>query len=248
MPELTTFSWVLLVLGATGVGISKSGLAGVSLVHVIIFAHVFGAKASTGVLLPLLIVGDCCAVWLVGKEVDWRYVLRLLPPAFVGVIIGWGLLGRLDEATFKPLIGTIILLLCIGQLIRMYRPTFFTTVPHTQPFAWSMGILGGVTTMLANAAGPVIALYLLAVSLPKLKLVATGAWFFFVLNLGKIPFSINLGFISSKTLFVDLLLAPCVIFGLIFGLMVVRRLPQKLFDTFLLGFTAVVAVRMILAS
>ena len=128
----------------------------------------------------------------------------------------------------------------------MYRPTFFTTVPHTRPFAWSMGILGGVTTMLANAAGPVIALYLLAVSLPKLKLVATGAWFFFVLNLGKIPFSVNLGFISSKTLFVDLLLAPCVIFGLIFGLMVVRRLPQKLLDTFLLGFTAVVAVRMIL--
>ena len=246
MSELTPFSWFLLVLGATGVGISKSGLAGVSLVHVIVFAYVFGAKASTGALLPLLIVGDCCAVWLIGREVDWRYVLRLLPPAFVGVVIGWSLLGKLDEAAFKPLIGIIIILLCFGQLLRMWRPNLFTTIPHTKPFAWSMGILGGITTMLANAAGPVIALYLLAVSLPKLKLVATGAWFFFVLNIVKIPFSANLGFITAESLLINLILAPCVVAGLIFGLMVVRRLPQKVFDTFLLAFTAVAAIRMVL--
>ena len=246
MSELTPFSWFLLVLGATGVGISKSGLAGVSLVHVIVFAYVFGAKASTGALLPLLIVGDCCAVWLIGREVDWRYVLRLLPPAFVGVVIGWSLLGKLDEAAFKPLIGIIIILLCFGQLFRMWRPNLFTTIPHTKPFAWSMGILGGITTMLANAAGPVIALYLLAVSLPKLKLVATGAWFFFVLNIVKIPFSANLGFITAESLLINLILAPCVVAGLIFGLMVVRRLPQKVFDTFLLAFTAVAAIRMVL--
>jgi uncharacterized membrane protein YfcA len=212
MSDLSPFSWFLLVLGATGVGISKSGLAGVSLVHVLVFAYVFGTKAS----------------------------------AFVGVVIGWSLLGRLDEATFKPLIGIIIILLCFGQLLRMWRPHLFTTIPHTKPFAWSMGILGGITTMLANAAGPVIALYLLAVSLPKLKLVATGAWFFFVLNIAKIPFSANLGFITTESLLIDLILAPCVVAGLIFGLMVVRRLPQKVFDTFLLAFTAVAAIRMVL--
>ena len=84
MPELSPFSWFLLVLGATGVGISKSGLAGVSLIHVIVFAQVFGAKASTGALLPLLIVGDCCAVWLIGREVDWRYVIRLTSTSVCG--------------------------------------------------------------------------------------------------------------------------------------------------------------------
>ena len=244
MPDLPLMSWLLLALGAAGVGISKSGLAGVSLVHVLIFAHVFGAKASTGVLLPLLIVGDCCAVWLVGREVDWRYVLRLLPPAVVGVVIGWSLLGRLDEAAFRPLIGTIILLLCGGQLARMWRADLFASVPHTHTFAWSMGVLGGVTTMLANAAGPVIALYLLSVSLPKLRLVATGAWFFFVLNIGKLPFSASLGLIDRDSLLIDLVLAPCVVAGLVFGLLVVPRLPQKLFDTLLLAFTAVAAVRL----
>lgn len=245
MPELPLTSWLLLALGALGVGISKSGLAGVSLVHVLVFAHVFGAKASTGVLLPLLIVGDCCAVWLVGREVDWRYVLRLLPPAVLGVVIGWALLGRLDESTFRPLIGSIILLLCGGQLTRMWRPELFSRAPHTAAFAWTMGILGGITTMLANAAGPVIALYLLAVSLPKLRLVATGAWFFFVLNISKIPFSASLGLIDRSTLLTDLVLAPLVLLGLVLGLLVVRRLPQKLFDTLLLAFTAIAAARLI---
>ena len=245
MPDLSLTSWLLLACGALGVGISKSGLAGMSLIHVLVFAHVFGAKASTGVLLPLLIVGDCCAVGLIGREVDWRYVLRLLPPAIIGVVLGWVLLGRLDEAAFRPLIGTIILLLCAGQLARMWRADLFASVPHTQAFAWTMGVLGGVTTMLANAAGPVIALYLLAVSLPKLRLVATGAWFFFVLNISKIPFSASLGLIDSQTLLVDLMLAPFVIGGLLVGLLVVRRLPQKLFDTLLLAFTAVAAVRLI---
>jgi uncharacterized membrane protein YfcA len=107
-----------------------------------------------------------------------------------------------------------------------------------------MGVLGGVTTMLANAAGPVIALYLLSVSLPKLRLVATGAWFFFVLNIGKLPFSASLGLIDRDSLLIDLVLAPCVVAGLVFGLLVVRRLPQKLFDTLLLAFTAVAAVRL----
>ena len=245
MPDLSLASWLLLVLAAFGVGVSKSGLAGVSLVHVLIFAGVFGARASTGVLLPLLIVGDCCAVWLVGREVDWRYVVRLLPPAVIGVVIGWALLGGMDEAAFGPLTGGIILLLSGGQLARMWRDDLFAKVPHTQAFAWMMGVLGGVTTMLANAAGPVIALYLLAVSLPKLRLVATGAWFFFVLNISKIPFSASLGLISPGTLLVDLVLAPCVVAGLVFGLLVVRRLPQKLFDTLLLAFTAVAAVRLI---
>ncbi|MGA1619679.1 MAG: TSUP family transporter, partial [Pirellulales bacterium] len=116
MFELPVSSWLLLLLGGFTVGMSKSGLAGVSLVQVLAFAVVFGARQSTGVLLPLLIVGDCCAVWLVGRDVVWRYVARLLPPALAGVVVGWLLLGRLDESAFKPVIGGLVLALCGGQV------------------------------------------------------------------------------------------------------------------------------------
>lgn len=245
MNQLTPAEWVLLALGATGIGVSKSGLPGVSLVHVLVFAFVFGARASTGILLPLLLVGDACAVRLVGRDVRWAYVRRLMPPALVGVVLGWLLLDRLDEAAFRPLIGTIILALSGGQLVRLWRPDLLAAVPHSPAFAWLMGILTGVTTMLANAAGPVVALYLLAIALPKTELVATAAWFFLLLNFAKIPFSMNLGLIDRSTLLVNLALAPCVVAGLLAGRWIVRRIPQRTFDTLLLLFTAVAALRLV---
>jgi uncharacterized membrane protein YfcA len=247
MFDLPVTSWLLLLLGGFAVGVSKSGLAGVSLVQVLVFAVVFGAKQSTGVLLPLLVVGDCCAVWLVGRDVVWAYVFKLLPPALVGVVIGWLLLGRLEDAVFRPCIGGLVLALCGGQLLRMWRGDLLARVPHTRGFAWATGVLSGVATMLANAAGPIVALYLLAVALPKHRLVATGAWFFLILNLSKVPFSASLGLMSPKSLAIDAILAPCVVAGLITGRAVVRKIPQKAFDTLLLLFTAVAALRLLIS-
>ena len=238
------FRSLLLALGATGIGVSKSGLAGVGLVHVLIFAFVFGARASTGILLPLLLIGDVCAVSLLGRDVRWATVRRLMPPAIAGVVLGWLLLERLDETDFRPLIGGIILLLAAGQLVRLWRPQWLATVPHSRGFAILMGGLTGVTTMLANAAGPIVALYLLAVSLPKERLVATIAWFFLLLNAIKVPFSANLGLIDPATIALDFVLAPAVLGGLLCGRWIVRRLPQRTFDTLLLAFSAVAALRL----
>jgi len=245
MPQLAPGDWLVLAIGAVGVGISKAGLAGFGVVHVLIFALVFGAKASTGVLLPLLVVGDVCAVRLVGRDVVWDSVRRLLPPAIAGIVIGWLLLDRLDEHVCRPLIGGIILALAAGQLVRMWRPELLARVPHSRWFAWTMGILTGITTMLANAAGPVVALYLLAVALPKSQLIATGAWFFLIVNLFKVPFSTNLGLIAPGTLAINAALAPGVLLGLLLGRAFLRRLPQRAFETLVLCLAACAAARLI---
>jgi uncharacterized protein len=229
--KLRGSDWGLLLVAAVGVGVSKSGLSGIGMVHVLIFAFVFGGRVSTGILLPLLIVGDVCAVRLVGRDVLWANVRRLLPPA-------------LEEQTFKPLIGGIILALSMGQLTRMWRPELFARVPHTMWFVWLMGTLAGVTTMLANAAGPIVALYLLAIALPKSQLVATAAWFFLIVNCVKVPLSANLGLIGPTTLAINLLLAPCVVVGLMIGRWIVARIPQRAFDSLILAFTAAGALRL----
>lgn len=245
LTDLTTLDILLVALGAAGVGFSKSGFAGVGMIHVVIFAFVFGARASTGILLPLLIVGDLCAVRLFGAQVQWPYFRRLLWPAIGGVLIGWLLLGRLDETAVKPLVGSIILGLTSVQLGRIWRPNLFEHVPHTAWFAWSLGLLAGVTTMLANAAGPVIALYLLAVALPKYQLIGTSAWFFLVLNVLKVPLSASLGLIDFGSLALNVALAPFVVLGLIAGRWLVHRIPQRLFDSILLACTAIAALRLI---
>jgi uncharacterized membrane protein YfcA len=245
MPQLTPTQWLLAVIGAMGIGIAKSGFSGVSLLHVLVFIHLFGARDSTGVVLPMLIVGDILAVITFRQHARWSYIRRLLPPAATGVIIGALLARRLTEAQYKPLIGAIILSLTILQILRLWKPMAFQHLPHRMWFAWTMGLIMGVTTMLANAAGPVAGLYLLAVSLPKFELVGTAAWFFFVINCFKVPFSAALGLIHPDSLRLNACLIPAIAAGLITGRWLVVRIPQRLFDALLLAFAGVAALRLL---
>jgi len=245
MPHFTSTQWLLAIAAAAGMGIGKGGLAGMSLLHVVVFAFLFGARDSTGVVLPMLLVGDVCAVVFFHQHVRWNFVRRMLPPACLGVLLGAALMGTVNEVVFRPLIGWIILVLAALQLAGMNRPDWFGDVPHNRWFAWTMGLLAGITTMLANSAGPIFALYALAMRLPKFELVGTSAWLFFILNAFKVPFSVGLGLIRSQTLLFNLVLTPAIVAGVLGGRWLTTRLPQRLFDALLLAFAAVAALRLI---
>jgi uncharacterized protein len=245
MPDFTPTQWLFAALGAMGIGIGKAGFAGVSMFHVLVFAFLFGARDSTGVVLPMLLVGDVCAVAAFRQHARWDSVRRMLPPACIGVALGCALMGRLSDAAFKPLIGSIILVLTALQVFRMQNPERFSHVPHARWFAWTIGLIAGLTTMLANAAGPIMALYFLAIALPKFEFVGTSAWFFLILNAFKVPFSAGLGLIHANTLLLNLVLSPAVVLGLFAGRWLIHRVPQKLFDGLLLAFAAVAALRLL---
>ena len=245
MPPLSPFQWALAILAAFGMGVAKGGLAGVGLFHVVVFAFLFGARDSTGIVLPMLLVGDICAVTWFRQHARWDYIKKMLPPACAGIVIGSLLMSRISDALFRPLIGWIILTLAIMQFVRMRRPDWFGDVPHNIWFAWTMGLTTGVASMLANAAGPIVALYALAVSLPKFEMVGTSAWLFLIINALKVPFSVSLGLITPYTLVLNLTLAPIVAVGVLSGRWLMTRLPQRLFDGLLLAFAAVAALRLI---
>ena len=245
LPTLTAAQWMLAVAAALGIGISKAGFPGMSLVHVLVFALLFGARNSTGIILPMLVAADVLAVRAFHQHAQWLYIRRMLPATVVGILTGVVMMGRLDDAAFAPIIGVIVLVLTAMQLVRMARPELFGAVPHSRAFAWTMGLLAGVTTMMANAAGPIFTLYALSVSLPKFELVGTGAWFFLIVNLVKLPFSVALGLIRVDTLSLNLVLLPAVFTGIALGRWLTRRVPQRLFDGLLLAFAAVAALRLV---
>ena len=245
LPDLTPAQWLLAALGALGVGFSKAGLAGIGLLHIVIFAFLFGARDSTGVVLPMLLAGDVTAVTAFHQHARWDYIRRMLPPACLGVMLAASVMRRLDDALYKPVIGWIILVLAALQILRMWRPTLLGNVPHSRSFAWISGLLVGAATMLANAAGPIFALYTIAVALPKLEIVGTSAWFFLLINAFKVPFSFGLGLIHGQTLLLNVLLVPLILVGVFSGRLVLRRLPQRAFEILMLVFAGVASLRLI---
>ncbi|MEI8342166.1 MAG: sulfite exporter TauE/SafE family protein, partial [Verrucomicrobiota bacterium] len=208
--HFTLIQWLMALLGALCIGLSKSGLPGIGMVTILLMAEVMPARESTGTVLPLLICGDVFAVLVFQKHAHWQQIRRVLPPALVGIVAGYFLMQRIPGQVFKPVIGWIVLLLALLQFWRKRNPGTFQHIPHTRGFAWLMGGASGVTTMMANAAGPVMTIYLLAVSLPKMEFVGTAAWFFLIINLFKVPFSAHLGLINGSSLTFDLALAPFV--------------------------------------
>ena len=243
--HFSILGWLAVTGGAFAFGLSKGGLTGLGIFPVLLFAVVFQARESTGFVLPLLIVGDLCAIVVYHRVVIWKIFWRLLPPALAGVVFGYYLMGRISEAAFGPLIGWIIITLIALQVLRSSLGEKIDHVFESHSFGLGMGVLAGVTTMLANAAGPVATLYFLTMRLPKWNLIGTSAWFFFVINLCKVPFSAGLGLTNAYSLTLALVLAPLVIVGFFAGRHIAGHLPQKTFERFVLVCTAVGALKLI---
>lgn len=249
MPEPDLAGWLLLALGALIVGFAKTGIAGIGALAVAIFANVLPARQSTGVVLPLLILADVVAVASYRRHAVWSHLWRLFPFAATGIVCGWVAMGWLGEAQIRRGIGAILIVMVALHVWRHRREAKSESggspPDHSLLYAAGMGLLAGFTTMVANAAGPVMILYMLAMRLPKMEFMGTTAWYFFVLNVFKVPFSWNLGLINPVSLKLNLLLAPCVLVGAFGGRALLPRIPQGFFEVLALMFTVLAALRLL---
>ena len=225
--------WCLAALGALLVGVAKTGITGLSLLFVSIFAGIMPARRSTGLVLPLLLVGDVVAVLSYRRHAQWRHLWKLFPWAGGGVVIGWFALGRMNESQARFAIGSIVLGLAILYILRRFRRGG-EGGEHAAWFAPVIGILAGFTTLVANAAGPLAVIYMLSMRLPKMEYMGTTAVFFLVLNLFKMPFMIGLGLITRESLMVSLLLAPVVLAGAWLGKWLLGWINQRAFENIVL--------------
>jgi uncharacterized protein len=176
----------------------------------------------------------------------WAQIIRMLPPTFLGITVGFFLMKSIPDAAFRPVLGWMLLATTLVQAVRSLWPQWGGAVPHTRAFAWTMGIWAGVATMVANAAGPVMAVYLLAIALPKENLVGTSAWFFLIINVVKLPFSGALGLLNAHSLLLDLTLCPLVLAGNWLGRTILHTIPQRVFENLLLVSALAAALKMIL--
>ena len=244
--NLEPWQWALLAAGAFFTGLAKTGVAGLGVLSVALFANALPARDSTGALLPLLLCADLFGVTCYRKHAEWSHLWKLFPWVVLGILLGCLALDKLTDTQSRRTIGAILLGMIVLQIWRQRQPgDFAARLPHTNWFVALTGIAAGFATMTANAAGPLMTLYLLAIGLPKLVLVGTGAWFFLLVNAFKVPFSLHLGLITTGSLRMDALLILPLLPGALLGPVILKHINQSTFEIMVQVFTLLAALRLL---
>jgi uncharacterized protein len=242
-PSLPAGYLALFILGALIIGMAKAGMNGFGLAAVQIMALIFGAKESTGVILPMLIAADIMAVIYYRKNAEWKYILLLLPSVVAGILVALVLGKNINNSQFRILLVSIVWLMLILMLVNDLRQKKSIEMKENKVFAIIMGFAGGFSTMIGNAAGPVFTLYFLAMKLPKKEFIGTSAWLYLIMNTGKLPLqALVWKNITPDHLRLGLLSFPVIALGIFAGIQIIKLLPENVFRIFVIVTTLLTSV------
>lgn len=204
---------------------------------VIILAFVFGEKASTGILLPMLICADIMAVIYYNRHANWNYIGKLMPWMVIGVLVGVWLGSLISEVLFKRAMAIIIIVSVLIMFYSEHRPA--ANIPSNPIFSISAGFFSGFSTMIGNLAGPITNVYFLAMRLPKNEFIGTTAWLFFIINVFKLPFHFLVWkTVTKETLALNAVLFPVIVISFFSGIWIVKQLSNINYRRLILIITA----------
>lgn len=244
--DFTVSQWLVLCVCAFMTGVSKTGVPGISILMVPLIASFFPAKISTGLLLPILAMADLFAVGYYHRHANWSIILKLLPATLIGIAAGSFVIRQIDDDKLRPAIGAIVLAMLILNYFWDRRKNQTDDIPHHWLFAAAMGFLAGITTQMANAAGPVMAIYLLAMNLPKYEFIGTSAWYFLILNWLKLPIFISEGRIDLQSFCADITMLPLIAAGAFAGILILKKIPQTWFKIVVQLLAAAAAIKLLI--
>lgn len=239
--EISLTSWILAFAAAFVIGLSKSGIKGITVINVTFMALAFGARESTGIVVPLLILADIFAVIYYNRHTQWNYIFKVLPWMILGIVIGAYIGKDLPEGIFKIAMAIIIIITVI--IMYWWDRRKVKTVPTHWVFSSSIGTLAGITTMVGNLAGAFSNIYFLAMRLPKNHFIGTAAWLFLIINIIKLPFHIFIwNTISTDSLVLNLKLLPGIFIGFLVGIRIIKLINEVFFRKMILVLTALGAI------
>ena len=243
------WQWAVIIIAAFFVGISKTAVAGLGILSVALFSTALPPRDAVGIVLVTLIAGDVIAVTTYRREVSWPHFWKLVPWAAAGIVLGALAFGRFEDGSLRKFMGFILAGLAALSVFRQ-RTGFGGEGEALAQRPWLVALVGltaGFFTMIANASGPIMVLYLLGQRLPKRLFIGTAAWYFFLMNLFKVPFSVGLGLINLSTLGTALWLMPFAMIGGLIGKGLIDKIDQKLFEQLALGLTFIAGLRLLFA-
>ena len=242
--ELTLSMWIIAVVCAIMIGMAKTGVNGIGTLVVPIMAYAFGGMPSAGLVLPMLVMADVFGVAYYHRSAHWKTVLKVIPWAVVGIFAGLLVGKNISAIQFKQLIGILVIISLVVMIwLEIKKSDNKDPVPHKSWFAIPFGIMGGFSTMIGNAAGPIMSVYLLSMNFHKNTFIGTAAWYFFIVNVCKLPLQIwGWHNITAKTLVFNLLLFPAIALGAIAGIWIVKKIPDHAYRWFVVALTFISAL------
>jgi len=209
-------------------GVSKTAMPVAGVLAGPLLAAVLTPTVASAFALPLLLVGDLYALALYRSNVDWRLILRLIPGVLAGLLATAFLFSVLTATALSRILGVLILVSVILEIARKAR-NLSSELPADAPLVRSVkatffGVLAGMTSMAANAGGTAMSLYLINMQVSTFTFMGTSAWFFFFINISKVPILINLDLLTGETLaagvwFIPVIVAGAAVGSFIFGYM-----------------------------
>jgi hypothetical protein len=246
-PDLTPGLLLLLLLVALLLGMAKAGLSGLGLAIIPIMALIFGAKESTGVILPMLIFADIMAVSYYHRHAVWKHIIKILPWVTIGIIAALITGNLINDNQFRIVMLTVVWIMLILMVVNDIWKKKEEAVPHNMFFGAFMGLAGGFATMIGNSAGPVFTLYFLAMRLPKKEFIGTSAWLYLIMNTGKLPLqAIVWKNISITSLIPGLISIPFIVLGIYIGIRIVDLFSESVYRYFVIITTVVSSVLLFL--
>jgi len=226
--------WIISIVCAVLIGMAKTGINGLGTLVVPLMAMAFGGMPSSGLVLPMLIMADVFGVIYYHRNANFRILLKLMPWAVFGILVGLITGKSISAEQFKHLIGILLIFSLMIMLWSENQKRKNKQKPLHRWMAVPFGVAGGFSTMIGNAAGPVMSVYLLLKNLPKNEFIGTAAWFFFVVNLFKMPLQIwGWHNITTETLFFNLKMLPFIALGAFLGIKLVKLIPEKIYKWFI---------------
>jgi uncharacterized membrane protein YfcA len=230
---------IAVICSALFIGMSKAGLNGMNTFMVPIIALVFGAKESTGIVLPMLCFADLLAVIWYRRKAEWKHIFRLLPWSLGGLVLALLVDTVIPARGFRFLIGVCI----FAGLGVMFWNDFYrlrgsgqtlgvenAAVPSGWWFSALFGLMGGFSTMIGNAAGPIMSVFLLSMRLPKESFAGTAAWYYLIINYIKLPLQVFIwSNVTPRGILFNLCVFPVIIIGIILGILVVKKVSEKIY-------------------
>jgi uncharacterized membrane protein YfcA len=229
MFEFSTAEIITALISAFFIGFSK--ITGTSLGAAIIpmFSSIFPPKVATGILCIAFLLASIQAFKVHLKNIKLAHFKILLPGTFLGFIIGGAALLFFDEKILRIFISFTIIFMLIFNSGKSFYAHFFEKIQSSFWFGPLFGLLIGTTSMIANAASPLMVVYLLAKKEPKHFFIGTQVAFFLFIDLLKIPFYLYTGIITSSSFTINLIMIPVMIIGGTIGFFFIKWIPDNKF-------------------